>query len=336
MFEVYTGVKAGRPTVLLLLTAGVLVATLALAWTQVRGTRALGDEVRIKGTPLTVRPPKGWVQSSTDPGVFGKPVRKRVWGREVWAAERKLEFHYNDYFVQFTRLFQAAAANVSRPAQIGGWDGVQFLLERRGSRSGDQTIYRAVSTPWGGQISVEYTPLAEVSHGDLELLDVVCEAVQLSGSNLRSDPQETLAYAGVRFPIAPGWEVLGPQDGRGPGLWMQRVEADRPVWALAVFRRYLRRGSQPIDLLLAESRQLLPRLSRPQEARRDDGTYLAVTHNRDLARTGSVVVSVWVVAKSRVEVAVIYVLADPRYARTADDAAVELAGTIEFVSEFPR
>jgi hypothetical protein len=336
MFEVYTGTKPGRPTVLLLLTAAVLVGALALAWTQVRGALALGDEVAIEGTPLIVRPPKGWVQSPGNPAVFGKWVRKRVWGREVWAAERKLEFQCNDYFDQLTRLFQAAATSPAQPARIGRFDGVQFLVGRPGPRAENQAIYRWASMPQGGQVSIEYTPLIEASHGDMDLFDAVCEGVRVDGSELPREPQETLAYAGVRFPIAADWQIFGAQDRSGPGVWVQRFEGNCPVWALAVFRRGLPGGSHPIDLLLAESRRLMPRSLRPEPTFRDDGTYVAFTRNVGLARTGSVVVSVWIVAKSRAEAAVIYVLADPLHSDAANDAARQLAGTIDFISDFPR
>jgi hypothetical protein len=346
MFEVYTGTRAGRPTVLLLLTAAALLGALGLAWTQVRGALALGEEVAIAGTPLIVRPPKGWQQDPRNPHVFGKWVRKRVWGREVWAAERKLEFHYNDYLVQFTRLFQAAATSVPHPARIGAWEGVQFLLEQHGSRSGIQTVYRTVSTPRGAQISIEYTPLAQVSHGDLDLVDVVCAAVRGAGTDASRTPQDMLAYVGVSFPIAPDWQVVGPDQRNGPGLWIQETEQDCPVWALALFRRDLRHRGVPIgmldvdslvvDSLVAESRLLMPRFLRPQGRSREDGVYIAFAQSLDRARTSSVVVSVWVVAKSPREAAVIYVLADPRHAEAANNAAEELATTLKFAAEFPR
>ncbi len=336
MFKVYTGTKAGRPTVLLLLTAVTLLGALGLAWTQVRGALALADEVAIAGTPLTVRPPKGWVQDPRNPYVFGKWVRKRVWGREVWAAERKLEFGCNDHFAQLTRLFQAAAASPGQPARVGGFDGVQFLLEWRGLQSTGQTIYRWASIPRGDQISIEYTPLAEVSHGDLDLLDAVCEAVRLRGPDAPRPPQQTLAHVGVSFPIAADWQVIGPDHRNGPGLWVQELEGNRPVWAVGVYRRHLRRGSEPGELLVAESRQLPSRFSRPQRAFRDDGTYVAVTRNLGPARAGNVIASMWVVAKSAVETAIIYVLADPRHAEAANSTATELAGTIQFVAEYPR
>jgi hypothetical protein len=259
----------------------------------------------------------------------------------VWAAERKLEFQCNDYFDQLTRLFQAAATSPAQPARIGRFDGVQFLVGRPGPRAENQAIYRWASMPQGGQVSIEYTPLIEASHGDMDLFDAVCEAVRVDGSELPRDPQETLAHAGVRFPIAADWQVFGAQDRSGPGLWVQRFEGNRPVWALAVFRREFPRRSAPIDvladdLLLAESRRLMPRSLRPEPRFRNDGTYVAFTRNVGLARTGSVVVSVWVVVKSRAEAAVVYALAAPLHSDAANDAARQLAETIDFISDSPR
>ena len=202
MFDVYTGTKAGRPTLLLLLAAGALVGTLGLAWMQVRGGRALGEEVRIEGTPLTVRPPKGWLQDPRNPGVFVKTVRSRGWRRERWVVERKIEFYYKRWRTPQSLLYLlklsnyrdvVAAAYEPESAPIGRFDGVQIrrarVFEWRGRREVGESIYRLVSTPRGDQISVEYTPLGELSPGDMELFDAVCKAVTLddSGPNARPD-----------------------------------------------------------------------------------------------------------------------------------------------------
>lgn len=192
MFEVYTATRAGRPRVLLLLAAGALVVVLGLAWIQVRGSRALGDEVRIAGTPLLVHPPKGWVQSPRDPGVFIRPVQREIWGRKVWAAERSIEFYYRRWparqpLLALLKLSNyrdvVAAAYQPEPAGIGGFEGVQ-VHRRRYRRIGRRqepfdSVYRLVCTPRGDQISVEYTPLGELSAGDMELFDAVCQAVTL-------------------------------------------------------------------------------------------------------------------------------------------------------------
>ncbi len=335
MFDVYTGSRAGRPLVLLLLAAGALIGALGLAWAQVQARRALGDAVAIEGTPLIVRLPKGWVRDSKNPRLFGKLVRKKVWGREVWAAERTVEFFYNDYFVQFMHMFQVAATRSPEAVRIGEWEGVQYVVQRRSRQMVGQTVYRWVSTPEGSQIGLEYTPLVEMSHGDLYLLDEICEAVRLSGDEPDRKPQALLAHAGVGFPIAADWEIIGPEDIGGPGFWVQKVEEHQPIWALGVYRRSLGRRSEPIELLLAEAQQVRSVFRRPKGQFREDGVYVGVLLNPDVMRSGSVIASLWVVAKSPAEAAVIYVLADPRYAADANEAAAELAEMLEFVSAYP-
>ena len=156
MFEVHAGSKPGRPTVLLLLATGVLVGALGLAWAQVQRTRALDVAIALEGTPLMVRAPKGWVRDPKNPRLFGKLIHKKsIWGGEIWAAERTVEFHYNDFFRQFVRMFQVAAAYPAEPARLGAWDGVQYVVDRNTPRMPGQAALRWVTTPEGGQIGVE-------------------------------------------------------------------------------------------------------------------------------------------------------------------------------------
>ena len=332
MFEVHTGSKPGRPTVLLLLAAGVLVVALGLAWVQVQSTRALGEAVSLEGTPLLVRAPEGWVRDAKNPRLFGKPIRKIIWGREISAAERTVEFHYNDFSGQFMRMFKVAAAYPAQPAQIGEWDGVQYVVERNSPRMPGQKVLRWATIPGGGQIGVEYTPLAELSHGDLYLLDEICRAVRVEGAGSAPAPATLPARAGVSFPIAAGWEILGPDVAYGPGFWVQKVEGDRPVWAIGVFRRSLGRADSESFLRLEARR--LGWVGQPQGGYREDGALVGVLRHPAPERSGSVVAALWVVTKSSTRAAVIYVLAVPAYAERADDAAEELAGTLEFISDF--
>lgn len=334
MFEVHTGTKPGRPAVLALLSAGALVGTLGLAWTQVRGSLALGDEIQIDGTPLIVRSPRGWTQDGRNPRVFGKLVRKRVWRREVWAAERTLEFYYNDFLFQYTQMFQAAPMQATQPGRVGPWDGMQYQWRER-SRTGEvHKLYRVVSTPEHAQIGVEYTPLGEVSHGDLQLMDVVCDAVRLDESGRGIAPEELLGYVGVDFPLAAGCEVVGPDNLDGPTVWVQKIEGGRPVWALGVVRRYVREETERL-LLITEAKQYMPRLAEERVFKRDDGTEIRVIPNPDALRGGSVFVSLWLVRQSAGESALIYTLADPRRADEALEAAAELAERLRFVSRYP-
>jgi hypothetical protein len=334
MFEVHTGSKPGRPTVLLLLAAGALIATLALAWVQVQRTRVLAEPVSLAGTPLIVRAPQGWVRDPGNPRLFHKLIRKEVWGRERWAAERTLEFHYNDFSAQFMRMFRVAATYTGEPARIGEWEGVQYVVERNSPRIPGQIALRWVTTPAGAQIAVVYTPLAEISHGDLYLLDEVCAAVRLAEAASGAPSPSLAARAGLRLPEAAGWEVLGPDDEGGPGLWVQGVEEQRPVWAIGVFRRSLARWAGPEEWFLYEARQL-HLAGAPRAGRRADGTFVGVLRHPAPEREVPPVVSLWAVAASSTRAAVLYVLAAPAHVEQADAAAQQLVGSLEFVSDFP-
>ena len=339
MAEVYTGSKPGRPNILLLLTAGALVGALGLAWVQVQGTRALGDPVAIADTPLIVRPPLGWVMSD-NPRLFGKPIRKQIWGREIWTAERAVEFHYNDYFTQYTLMFRLAAARTGLPARIAEWNGIQYVANRQvvdhgGRRIVGQKVHRWVSTPRGEQIGVEYTPLAELSHGDLYLLDEICEDIRLDETRPKFTPQELLEGAGFSATVSDDWNVMGPDDLGGPGVWFQQSGDDQPLWAIGVFRRHLRSNHNPLEWLIAEAQQTGVGFDHPREQSRQDGVYVGVLFSADATHNASVIASLWIVAQSPNEVAIMYVLTDPVNLSEANQAASELAATLEFVAPYP-
>jgi hypothetical protein len=312
---------------------------------QVQATRILDDPVAIAGTPLTVCAPKGWVRDSGNPRLFGKLIRKEVWGRERWAAERTLEFHYNDFFHQFVRMFQAAALHPGTPAAIGEWNGVQYVVARNTPQMPGHTALRWATTPAGEQIGVTYTPLAEISHGDLYLLDEICAAVQSNGT--RPEPASTLPdQVGVSFPAADGRELLGPDDQGGPGFWVQELQTGQPIWAIGIFRRSIdpERWPDEIEWFLYESRKLESRMlnlrkplldPRRQVGSRADGAFVGVLRNPVPGRSGCAVVSFWTVAQSPTRAAAIYVLAVPAHARRANDAGAKLAETLEFRADYP-
>jgi hypothetical protein len=251
----------------------------------------------------------------------------------MWAAERSVEFHYNDFSGQYVRMFQAAATHPAESAQIGGWDGVQYVVERNSPRMPGQTVFRWATTPGGGQIGVEYTPLAEVSHGDLYLLDEICRAVWVDEAGSASTPSTLLAHAGVSVLLPDGWEILGPDHQEGPGFWVQEAAGGRPTWAIGVFRRTL--GQADSERFLQLEARRLGWVGQPQGGYREDGTLVGVLRHPAPERSGSVIASLWVVTKSPVRAAVMYVLAVPACAERADDAAAELAQELEFVADLP-
>ena len=334
MYEVYASTKPGRPTLLLFIVAVALIFALGAAWLQVRATRVLGEEVAIPNTPLIVRPPAGWVAGESG-AVFGRLIQKQVWGRRVWAAERTVEFSYNDYFPKLLQMFQAATFSVPLQRKIGEYEAVQYLLRRPTSDGFAETILRWAITPQGSLLSVEYTPLAEVSPGDEELLDDICSAVRLESAATRPSTAALLEHVGVSLPVDSGWQLLGPDRLQGPGFWLLGQKDGRPIWALGVFRHYLGPGGDPMELLLGEARKF-KMFNRPRAQRREDGAYMGVVLGAGQGADADGVDSVWVIAKSTVEVAVVYVLSEPKFTDDAKRAAAQVMQDLEFTVEYPQ
>jgi len=335
MLEAHVGVKPGKPALLLLASAAVLVGTFGLAWVQIRATRALGEEVAVEGTPLIVRAPEGWVRGS-DPGLFGKLVQKQVWGTRIWAAERTVEFRYNEYFKQFVRMFQAVAVQPPTRGDIGDFPGVQCIVNRLSSQSPGQSIHRWAPTPDGALLGVSYTPLAEISHGDVYLLEEICRSVQVKhDSSPSTSPRNLPARCGLSFELSPEWELLGPNAEERPGFWILKRDDGRPRWAMGVYRGYLGRTQDPMDLLVSEARQLWPAFERPGGRRRDDGVFVGLAVGPGDRVDGNVAASVWLVAKTTVEAAVVYVLVDPRYTDEANRTAYKITEEMTFNTSYP-
>jgi len=346
MYEVYSGTRAGRPAVLILVSAGALAAALGLAWLQVRGSRALGAPVRIEGTPLVVRPPAGWTAGRDRRGVFIK------WNRELEVAERTLRFDYVrwpvfqplDYLVRVNNYLDQKQAYEPEPAAIGGLDGVQLRRRRafmwRGRQEPGETVYRLVSTARGDEISVEYAPLGELSSGDMELFETVCRAVELDDAAMRADAEAALAHAGLRFPVDRRWRVYGPDIPEVAGLYVEGVTAARvPVWGLALFRTWLASERRPVDLLRSfvelRWRQTAGSQVHLREEVRPDGALLAIAQPGPLADAGGQVVSARIVASSAAEAVAIFALADAQHAGDADRAAADIAAQVEFLVAYP-
>jgi hypothetical protein len=195
-----------------------------------------------------------------------------------------------------------------------------------------QMALRWVTTPDGGQIGVVYTPLAELSHGDLYLLDEICKAISVDEAQAGPAVDTLPAWIGVSFPMAAGWQILGPDGRGGPGFWLQNVEEDRPVWAIGVFRRLLERWPDRPNLLRVESR----RLGWSGEHRsyyREDGAFVDELRRSDRDRSASVIASVRIVAMPPDRAVVLYVLSAPDHARRANAAADQLVETLEFVAD---
>lgn len=260
MFEVYTGHKPGRPLLLLIVSVAALTGTLGAAWLQVQNRRALGPEVRIDGTPLIVRAPRGWVRERDDPSSFVLPAQYTAWGRELLVAKRELRFRYNRLAAFRSPAYGIAAQiggrldpNRLTPARIGPFDGLQYVLpgqQRRNARLSGDVIIRCACSPRGDQITVLYLPLTELTHADLGLLDDVCAAVRLDDPAIRPRAADALHQAGLAFSLPSSWTVSGPDVPDVAGLHLGGAVDGEPAWALDVLRTVLAYSRTPRELLL--------------------------------------------------------------------------------------
>jgi hypothetical protein len=349
MIEVYSGTRPGRPGRLTLVSAATLCLMLALAWTQVRSTRALGDEVRLPGTPLVVRPPRNWVHDPDSPGRFLPRTRLIGADRGEDPLEHRIAVGYERRptftpLADLIRLYdwQDVAASDRVPptaTTIGGFPGVQAIRARtfryRGRMYVHQTVLRVVSLPRGDVVRVEYWPLGELSEGDFELLDGVCQAIRLEDPAYQQPPEALLTQAGVRFEIPPGWRLCGPDFEPVAGLYLQDTGTGFPRWALGVFRTWLAPNRSPRDLLtdFAEQVWLLARASvEVHEYTRIDGVRVATLRHPEFGGPVTMYPAVRLVASSPEEAVLLVAISDGAEAREADRAAEDLAGRINVVA----
>lgn len=352
MVEVYTGTKAGRPTLLLLLSAGVLVAALGLAWFQVRGARALAGKVRIEGSPLVVRPPAGWIRDRDDSNMFVKTIAVGRQGRKRAVIERSIKFDYKrwkvfqplPFLLRVSNWLDDKQAYEPELGRIGSFNGVQVRRKRvfqwRGRQELGESIYRLVSTARGDQISVEYTPLGELAPGDLELFDAVCRAVAVDDAGLNMRPEGVLERTGMQFPIEENWTIIGPDFPDVLGLYVQSNDGDGiPVWGLGLFRTWLAPGRRPADLLRSlvelDWPPELAAMVEPEESTRADGALIATVNRPTSDGADARLVAAWVLAESSSAAAMILVLADQRAAPTANQAAARLVEELAFSASYP-
>ena len=350
MYEVYSGTRAGRPTVLLILLAVALAGALCLAWTQVSAGRRLGDPVRIENTPLTVRPPAGWVQDRDDPEVFKKPVRKQAWGQEIWVVERELRFHYQRWesfqpigeLLQQTAYRDVAAAYAPQPGKIGQLQGVQVRLQRvrpLGRRvESFESINRLVSTARGEEISVEYTPLSELTAGDMALFDEVCAAVQIEGVEFGVSPEELLARAGLELTLDPRWTVLPPDYPQVAGLCIQDNLVGDAHWAVEIYRTVLLPGRSAETLVQSFVDNELPAglpLPAPTVTRRPDGVGVTTLEIPRFARQGLPVASYCVITASPAEAAVVLAFSSDTSSEPAGEVVQNIANGLTFKAAYP-
>ncbi len=339
MIEVYTGARPGHPRLLLVAVMTLLVCSVVAAWVQVRESRALGEPVRIEGTPLVVRPPRGWVQSKRYPDTFLRPVRDSQGQAEI---ERRVEFGFvaHDTFVDPQRaaieLGLVDPANLYvRPTRIAGYDALQIRSQLKVNRGG-VTLQRVrvvviATLPRGEVIYISYLPLTQLTMGDFHILDDLAAAVRLEG--VIDEPAESaLARTGVRFPVEAGWRFQPPYVREVPGLHVSGMLGDRSGWALTIVRTWLSEGRTLVDLV--RDRAIEEWLARPDETnptdgRRDDGARI-VTLTNPTGGTSVTPLAVYGIESSRTEVVLCILHADNRSFGPADEIARGIVDSLTF------
>lgn len=276
MFDVHAGLRPGRPAVAALLASLFLTGTLGLAWVQVHRSRTLGPEVRLPGTPLLVRTPRGWRAAPRDPETYYLPVRQEQGGGGI---DRRISFRYRRRPVFHPPLLPADAD--PEPVRVGRYAGWQ--IERigqfifQGHRIVRQTLVRGTLTPRGDEVTIEYEPPGPVTPADRELLDLICRAVRIDDPALRT-PRELLERVGVHLQGIAEEDISGPDFSEAPGLFIQGTVGGLPAWSIGVFPTWLAGGQRPEDLLASIAGSawlLLPDEFDVQHEQRPDGVNVA-------------------------------------------------------------
>jgi len=255
MLEVHLGSKPGRPTLLLILCAAALLGSLGLAYLQVSDARALGPAQRIAGTPLVVRPPRGWAPSAESPRVFipspeaGEGATSSPFGWQV-----RFGYERHEAFVSPQRIVERfVQGSPIRPATLGGMPAVEV----RGSRLvrfgktmyRRETALRVASSMRGDVVLVEYWPPARFTAADGELLDEICGAVRFNDARATMPDADAASRAGVAFPLAKEWTLLSASHEQTPGCYVLASVDGSAMWGLGIFRTWLANGRTPTDLL---------------------------------------------------------------------------------------
>lgn len=273
LVEVQTGSKPGRPTLLLILSAGVLALSLSTAWIQAHEKLSLAEPRPLAaGSPLIIRPPRGWVENQ--PGVF--VLLQRNAGDEREGFERRVMFTHRrapgyidprDVILNWDQRESAASIDAT-PARLAGIDAVEVIRRRRlrafGGIVEQETILRVACFPTGDIVGVEYWPMEALTVADEQLMNSICDAVQLSTVNVQAADDAVMAALGVEFPIPPGCAVVGTASDGLPTLYLRSTSPALP-FIVEVRRTWLAAGRDGSDLLADYSRTHMPWLrSRPR------------------------------------------------------------------------
>lgn len=347
VMEVYTGSRPGRPTLLLLLCAGVLALVLGLAWGQVRLVRALGPELRVAGTPLLVRLPREWRVDPENSSRFILPIRHEGWRRSALGFERRVQLYYEtlprflptDQLLERFDLTGPRGLLGLRATRIGPYPAVEArrvdTVRWRRYAIRREVVTRLASLPRGEVIVVIYEPLDTFRPADAEILDEICATLRVDDEALTRSRGELLAAAGLELELPPDWTVAGARLPRVAGVHVGGVDDGVPAWSIDILRTWLAEGRAPSDLLLdlAASEWTDPDGQAEVRAEpRSDGVAVARIRHPGFGRADEPMPSAWIVAESADRAALLLVHAGPRQAAAADRAAEKLAGELRLAS----
>ncbi len=336
--------RAGRPRVLLFVSAVVLVGTLGLAWYQTRGARALGDEQPVGDTILRIRPPVGWVADPEDRRAFILPVSDTDRRRRGYRYERRIGFRVYrepaflsvDVLMQKLGLNEPRTLRTLRPARIGdypAWEVHRFVprrLQRRVLMC--ETVVRFTCLPRGHVITVVYDPLIDLRPADAEIMADVCASVRVVDDSLAGSAEGYLEHVGVSFEVEPSWVVVGPDLGQVAGLYVGGALDGAPSWSIGVFRTWLADHRKPADLLVdfaAESWLWWDAADQVESVVADGNVTICQIRHPQFGQSAGPIQSAWIVERGQGRAVLLFVYAGAARAAEADEVARRLCENMD-------
>ncbi len=334
MIEVYSGHRPGQPVLLLTIAATALAGTLGAAWFQVQNRRALAAEVRIPNTPLVVRPPRGWIVDPSDPTSIVLPTEHVFFGRSMWVAERRIRFRY-ERRRSFYLPELPASQDAPEAARIGPLSGVQVITTRpQRTELGitvSEVVTRVACSPRGDLVTIEYSPLTELTLADLALLGDVAAAVRLDDPDVLADPARLQQRYGLLFDIPAGSSAAAADLPEVAALSVVGQVDGLPAYAISIYRKFLAAGRTPEavlhDFAATEWRGVGGDLRISSVPAGDGAEALMVRAPGRVSADQPL--AAWLVAAGD-DAALLLVFADRRFASAADEAARRIATTLRF------
>jgi hypothetical protein len=349
MIEIHSAAKPGRPRLLILLSAALLVGMLGLAWTQVYQATALDKRQPVGHTPLTVRLPAKWRADQKDPGRFILPVKLDTRPGQQVVYERSISINYETLpsfhtpaqlldLMQLDKLGQIKGQPT--PAKIGDFGGVQVHLvqlqrRRRALIQVSEKLIRLACLPRGELITIVYDPLVDLRPADFEIMDQVCESVEINLPAYQESPEDVQSRAGLSWPVPPTQRVVGPQLEGVRGAYVSGDSDGVPQWSLGLYRTWLAPGRKPEDLLRDFAAEVWLQWDTEawiERSTRADGAAVVRLRHPDPSPLDKAL-SVWVIAKGPDQAAVAVLETDPGHLDPALVPVRALLAALEFTAQ---